>query len=199
MREREMVAPDDQFRQWVADEANRIYEDGEDQGVAEAELANLLDMVAERFETAAFEADGVEADEGGVEAGYLRATAEVEAWLSLVSYVVARFYAPQSPFKRWPGRTLAGISVSVTRRLGRIARTAGGRLAQWSVLLRVDQVGISVQFPFGIGAGLGWNVEPLPRPVEYPHIRRVLYPGTHGNYHEFDIQIDEGTSVTLRT
>jgi hypothetical protein len=63
----------------------------------------------------------------------------------------------------------------------------------------IDQVGVSFQFPWGVGGGVAWDVNQasLAAPtVTYPLIRSVRNPGLTGAGHEFEIELDDQTTVT---
>jgi hypothetical protein len=78
--------------------------------------------------------------------------AAVEAWASVASYVVARFYAPASP---WP-RDVAGWSRKAAERLRRISSKVADVLR--SIVGQVGATGFSigVAFPWGISIALNW-------------------------------------------
>ena len=63
----------------------------------------------------------------------------------------------------------------------------------------IDEVGLSYQFPWGVGRGVAWDVnqgsQRAPQ-VTYPLIRTVRYPGSTGAGHEFDIEMGDQTTVT---
>ena len=109
------------------------------------------------------------------------------------------FYAPQSPFKKWTQKTLAGIGPKVAGRLAQIATVLKPHLATLMTQSGIDEVGLSYQFPWGVGGGVAWDVNQgsLRAPqVTYPLIRAGRYPGFTGAGHEFDIELDDQTTVT---
>jgi deoxycytidylate deaminase len=119
--------------------------------------------------------------------------AAAESWLSVASYPVAVFYAPQSPFKKWNSGTLAGMAPKVTTRLTRIASALKLPLMSFAQKSGVDEIGVSYQFPWGVGAGVAWN---LNQPPTYPRIKGTRYPALTNAGHEFDIEVNPQTTVT---
>ena len=187
-----MEPPDDDFRGYVATRAFEIAESDGNQADAEAELAQLLDDVLARLVEVGLDDRPEVLDEGE----YLSAS---QAWLSVASYPVAVFYAPQSPFKKWTQQTLAGIAATVASRLNQIATALKPQLTSVMAQSGIDQVGVSFQFPWGVGGGVAWDVNQgsLAAPtVTYPLIRSVRYPTLTGAGHEFDIEVDDQTTVT---
>jgi hypothetical protein len=197
-RENAVEPPDDEFRHHVATRAFQIGELESDQAAAEAQLAELLDDVLARFEAAGAGDDR----EGPGEDG--DPLAALQAWLSVASYPVAVFYAPQSPFKKWTQGTLAGIAPTVATRLSRIAAALKPKLASLMARSGIDEVGVSYQFPWGVGGGVAWDVGPgsvaaapaAAPAVTYPRIQLVRYPAFTGAGHEFVIELDDRTTVT---
>lgn len=188
-----MIPPDDEFRAQVATRAFQIVDVNSDQGVAERELVQLLDEILTRIEAFSIEDDaGMLDDESDT-------LSTLQAWLSVASYPVAVFYAPQSPFRKWAHETLAGIGPTVARRLTQIATVLKPTLASLMTTSGIDEVGLSFQFPWGVGGGVAWDVSGgslQTDTVGYPRIQVVRYPAFTGAGHEFDIEIDDQTTVT---
>jgi hypothetical protein len=179
-----MEPPNDEIRREVARRAFEIAEAEDDQGVAEEELAELLDWVWEQVEQLS-RAAGFDQDDESL--------AVAESWLSVASYPVAVFYAPQSPFKKWNTGTLAGIAPSVTNRLARIVSTLRPHLVNMANRTSVDEAGVSFQFPWGVGAGVAWDVS---QSRDFPRIMSTKYPHLTGAGHEFVVEVDSQTRVT---
>lgn len=78
--------------------------------------------------------------------------AAIEAWASLASDAVARFYAPASP---WP-RNVAGWSARAAGRLRAISTTLSGVLTPLAPALGAQSFSIGVSFPWGIQVSLSW-------------------------------------------
>ncbi|MFF4369656.1 hypothetical protein [Streptomyces sp. NPDC001594] len=76
----------------------------------------------------------------------------IEGWASLASYVVARTYAPQSPF-RYPGWTH-----HVGRLLRRIATQLRSELLKIAQFLGATGCSVGVSFPWGLSVSLDWTV-----------------------------------------
>jgi hypothetical protein len=79
----------------------------------------------------------------------------VQTWASLVSYAVARTYAPQSPF-RFPG-----WSTGVSRRLSQIAWLFRSALRPLADQLKALSYSVTISFPVGIGVSITWE-RPVP-------------------------------------
>jgi len=78
--------------------------------------------------------------------------AVVDAWASLASDAVAKFYAPASP---WP-RNVAGWTARAAARLRAIAQTLSGVLTRLGPGLGAKGSSIGVSFPWGIQISLSW-------------------------------------------
>ena len=77
--------------------------------------------------------------------------AAVEAWASIASFVVAVFYAPESPW-----RDEAGWSDKAVERLRRIAHGLRDQLQAVMRALGASGFSISVGFPWGLSVGISW-------------------------------------------
>lgn len=164
-----MEPPADDFREYVANRARQLYE-LENQRAAEELLAQLLADIEERIPLDEEDEEPrytsypryeelPEEDRLAALSGY----ADVESWLTLASYATARIYAPQSPFRIWPQGTLAGVSSQVHQRLDRIVQRLRPALIRFGRAAMMDEVGVSFQWPFGVGAGVAWDVGPNSR------------------------------------
>jgi hypothetical protein len=78
--------------------------------------------------------------------------AAIEAWTSLASYAVCRFYGPQSPFRR----DIAGWSEEAVEKLRKLAGQLRPRLARVAALLGAVSFSISIGFPWGVSVGVGF-------------------------------------------
>lgn len=92
--------------------------------------------------------------EGEPEADVETVVEAVLGWAALVSFAVARFYAPASP---WP-QALPGWGRQVARILRRIAARLAGALRSALGPTGADSFSISVTFPWGIEVGLSWSL-----------------------------------------
>lgn len=79
--------------------------------------------------------------------------AAVDAWAGLVSYVVARTYAPASP---WPSLPKAGWSQQITQRLQQVAASLRRPLLRVKDGLHAAHVSVSVGFPWGVSVGVSF-------------------------------------------
>jgi hypothetical protein len=124
---------------------------------SEEQLDSVLEMVESQI-IYELEAEGLPADDP--EAFYSLSDEEqatdvlaaIDAWASLASNVVGRFYAPASP---WP-RRLQGWAKSVAKRLRKIAGLLRAALQAVAQALSAASYSIGVSFPFGISVSIGW-------------------------------------------
>jgi hypothetical protein len=79
------------------------------------------------------------------------ALAVIDAWASLASYVVWRFYSPSSPRD-----DEAGISEKAARRLRNVCNAFHGKLRQIMKDIGATGFTISVGIPWGVSVGLTW-------------------------------------------
>jgi glutathione S-transferase len=79
--------------------------------------------------------------------------AAIDGWAALASYVVARFYAPASPWRRG----LAGWSEKAVERLRRIAHALLTALERVAKRLGACSWSVGVSFPWGVSIGLTWS------------------------------------------
>src|SRR5256885_423215 len=79
--------------------------------------------------------------------------ASVDGWAGLASHVVARFYAPASP---WPF-DIAGWGRTAIRRLRDVANILLRPLSQAAKGSGAASWTIAVGFPWGISVGLTWQ------------------------------------------
>jgi hypothetical protein len=131
-----MRRPSPDFRAHVAESVERLE--------TEEQLDELLDEIERQIDQASTE----RASPADVEY-----TAVLE-WTSIVSYAVARYYAPASP---WPWGRKAGWDPKIGVRLEKLA--GAFKKPMKSVLDKTDAVSfsISVGFPWGISVGLSWG------------------------------------------
>ncbi len=78
--------------------------------------------------------------------------ASVEAWAGMVSYVLAFYYAPASP---WPFRS-AGWDKRIVARVRTTARLLQGPMQAVRAAMGAASFSISVGFPWGVSVGLSW-------------------------------------------
>jgi hypothetical protein len=78
--------------------------------------------------------------------------ATAEAWASLISYAVARVYAPASP---WPRRR-AGWAQSMVRKLQKLVKRLQSVLAPVAQALHAVHFSIAVGFPWGVSIGMSF-------------------------------------------
>lgn len=77
----------------------------------------------------------------------------VNAWASLASYAVARFYAPSSP---WPSKRLAGWSKRAMAHLQSIVGKLLPAIQSAIGKLGASGYGVTFNFPWGIGITVNW-------------------------------------------
>ncbi len=82
----------------------------------------------------------------------------LEAWTSLASYVVGRFYGPSSPMRR----DIAGWGEKAAKELRRIADVLEPVLRWIAERLKAASFSIAVGFPWGISVGLAFPVAATP-------------------------------------
>lgn len=128
-----MQAPSDEDRREVERSHFESEEDCE-------QALDLIDVMMERA--------GLEFDEH--EQHPEEALEAVEGWLGLMSYAVARTYAPASPmrFPGWSRRVIGRLRAMVQRFQGALQRIAA--------LLGVKGYSIGVSFPWGVQLSLNW-------------------------------------------
>jgi ABC-type proline/glycine betaine transport system permease subunit len=78
--------------------------------------------------------------------------ATVDAWVSLISYAVARVYAPASP---WPRRR-AGWEQSIVLKLRQIVKRLQSLLIPVARALHAVHFSIAVGFPWGVSIGMSF-------------------------------------------
>jgi hypothetical protein len=78
--------------------------------------------------------------------------ATIDAWASLMSYAVARVYAPASP---WPRRK-AGWGQNITRSLRRMVKRLQSLLAPVAKVLKATHFSIAVGYPWGVQIGMSF-------------------------------------------
>ncbi len=137
-----MEAPDLEYRRYVAEQAIHAAESRDEEA-----MEGLLAQVEDRALSEAAGAD--DRNQGAHEL-----LAAVEAWAGLGSYVVARFYAPHSPWKD----DFGGWSQKAVERLRNLANGLRGKLEQVARMIGVTSCSIAVNFPWGISIGLGWTI-----------------------------------------
>lgn len=131
-----MRRPSPQFRARVAEEAERL------------ETEKQLDRLLNEIEREITQASKVRASNAHAEH-----TAVLE-WASIVSYAVARYYAPASP---WPFRRKAGWDPKVGARLEKLAHVFRSPMGRILTSTGAESFSISVGFPWGISVGLSWG------------------------------------------
>lgn len=130
-----MEGPSQDLRAWVGGRLDEI--ESEDQ---------LEELLAEIESAAQSDVDAGVGDDGD------EVLAAVDAWAGLASSVVARFYAPASP---WPPN-IAGWGRRALARLRRVCGVLLPALQKAANLLGASSWSISVGFPWGISIGLSW-------------------------------------------
>jgi hypothetical protein len=135
-----MQRPSPGLRAQVAEEADSLE--------TEDDLDDLLKEIGLELERASpkREPTGEEPTRG------LEHTAVLE-WASIVSYAVARYYAPASPWK--PRK--AGWDPRIASRLQWFATVLRLPLSGLLAETGAESYGISVGFPWGISVGLSWT------------------------------------------
>jgi hypothetical protein len=144
-----MQPPSDQFREEVAQRTeDSILSNLSDQA-QEGLLENLLDDIDARMNQSA---TGIDQSSELTEDEADDQLATIDAWASLISYAVARVYAPASP---WPRRR-AGWAQSLVRKLQKIVERLQALLAPVAKALHAVHFSIAVGFPWGVSVGMSF-------------------------------------------
>jgi hypothetical protein len=131
-----MQAPDIQLRRDLALQAA--------QAQSEEAVEDLLAQIEDRAVTEASTDDADQSPHALL--------AAVEAWASLASHIVARFYAPSSPRRD----KVLGWSQTAVQRLRNIADGLRQKLEQVRNRLGARGFSSSVNYPWGISISLTW-------------------------------------------
>jgi hypothetical protein len=144
-----MQPPSDELREEVAQATEgAILSDLSDQA-QEDRLEGLLEYIGARMNDSATGIDQLtELTEEQAE----EQLAAIDAWASLISYAVARVYAPASP---WPRRR-AGWPERIVRRLQQVVKDLRSLLAPVARALRAVHFSIAVGFPWGVSIGMSF-------------------------------------------
>jgi hypothetical protein len=134
-KEEDVKAPDIEFRQFIARQAAEMQ--------TEDDVDKVLSMVEEQALAEATQDDpDQKADD---------ALAVIDAWASLASYVVWRFYSPRSPRE-----DEAGMSEKAAKKLRNISKAFRGKLYQIMAEIGASGFSISVGLTWGVSVGLTW-------------------------------------------
>jgi hypothetical protein len=127
-------APDLGFRQLIARQS------------AEAKTEEDVDQVLGMIEKAVNEAAREDAHEEAADV-----MAAIDAWASLASYVVWRFYSPRSPRD-----DEAGLSEKTARRLRNLSMAFRRTLDAIKIDIGATGFTVSVGIPWGVSIGVTW-------------------------------------------
>jgi hypothetical protein len=150
----------DIYQQWRQELDWRLSEVSDEDG-----LEQLLDDLL----ASASDDSGLFAESAPAEDAFERVLAGAEAWASLASYAVARFYNPEEGVVAAGAgiRRFAGWSRGVGARLVRLSNLLGSRLlAAGSSVVGATSFSIGASFPLGVSVGLSWPLSaatPQPR------------------------------------
>ena len=144
-----MLPPTDQLREEVAQKTeDSILTNLSDQA-QEERLESLLDDIDSRMNQSTTVIDELtQLTEDQAE----EQLATIDAWASLISYAVARVYAPASP---WPRRR-AGWAQSMVRKLQKIVKRLQSLLAPVAKALHAIHFSIAIGFPWGVSVGMSF-------------------------------------------
>lgn len=146
---REMLPPSDQLREEVSQRTEASILSNLSDEAQEQSLENLLDYIDARMNQSTTAIDQLaELTEDQAE----EQLATIDAWASLISYAVARVYAPASP---WPRRR-AGWAQSMVRKLQKIVKRLQSLLAPVARALAAVHFSIAVGFPWGVSVGMSF-------------------------------------------
>jgi hypothetical protein len=144
-----MRPPSDQLREEVSQRTESSILSNLSLQEQEQRLENLLDYIDVRINQSATDIDQLpELTESQAE----DQLASIDAWVSLISYAVARVYAPASP---WPLRR-AGWKESLVRELRQIVKRFQSLLTPVARALRAVNFSIAVGFPWGVSIGMSF-------------------------------------------
>ncbi|MFG1963124.1 hypothetical protein [Nonomuraea sp. NPDC049028] len=143
-----MNVPDTTLRAYVAERARQLASERDEDG-----LNSLLEEIQQRINIDV----AIEEDHPPLEIEEARyVLVVVEAWASVISDAMVRFYGPESPLKQ----TLAGWSASIITRLHQLYNVLGRALGFAGAALGAADFGISAGFPWGVSVSLSWPITP---------------------------------------
>lgn len=131
-----MEGPSDDFRRRIGESLGKL---GNDEAVSE-----LLGLIQSEL---------LRDIDKGFDQEPNQILASVDGWAGLASHVVARFYAPASP---WP-LDIAGWGRAAIRKLRDVANTLRTPLSNAAKGTGAASWTIAVGFPWGISVGLTWQ------------------------------------------
>ena len=144
-----MRAPTDQLRQEVAQRTESSILTNLSDEAQEQSLESLLDYIDSEMNQSATVIDELtQLTEDQAE----DQLATIDAWASLISYAVARVYAPASP---WPRRR-AGWGQSMVSKLQKIVKRLQSLLKPVATALHAAHFSIAISFPWGVSIGMSF-------------------------------------------